>query len=167
MARRVADAVAASKARPITVVTGNAPDEVATALTGIDARFVHNPDFKDGLSTSLKIGLAALPNDVDGVIVVLGDMPLVSAADIDRLIRAFDPVEGRAICVPVHGGRRGNPVLWGRQFFAEMQTLEGDQGARALIEAHADQVVEVPTDSDSVLFDVDTPDKLAEVQERV
>jgi molybdenum cofactor cytidylyltransferase len=167
MVRRVADAVAASKAKPVVVVTGNEPDMVIAALAGIDATVVHNPDFTRGMSTSLKAGIAALPANVDGVIVTLGDMPLVRAADIDRLIRAFDPVEGRAICVPVHNGRRGNPVLWGKQFFAEMQTIAGDQGARALIEEHADQVIEVAMEGDGVLVDVDTPDKLAEVRSRV
>jgi molybdenum cofactor cytidylyltransferase len=167
MVRRVADAAFASRATPVIVVTGNEPEKVTEALVGIEARFVHNPDFKNGLSTSLKAGLAALPADVDGVVVCLGDMPLVGAGDIDRLIRAFDPVEGRAICVPVHQGRRGNPVLWGKPFFAEMSAISGDQGARTLIEEHADQVVEVPVDSDGVLVDVDTPEKLRDVRERI
>jgi molybdenum cofactor cytidylyltransferase len=167
MVRRVAEAVSASKAKPIVVVTGNEPEKVAAALGGIEAKLVHNPNFAQGMSTSLKAGLAALPKDIDGVVVALGDMPLVSSGDIDRLIRAFNPLEGRAICVPVHGGRRGNPVLWGKQFVAEMQAISGDQGARRLIEEHADQVIEVPVEGDGVLVDVDTPDKLAEVRARV
>ncbi len=167
MIARTAAAVAAAKVTSLTVVTGNEADNVKAALAGIDATFVHNPSFKDGLSTSVKAGIAALPKDVDGVIVCLGDMPLVSTNDLDRLIGAFNPLEGRAIVVPVHDGARGNPVLWSAQFFAEMAKLSGDVGARALLHEHADQVAEVPVADDGVLFDVDTPDKLAAVRERV
>jgi molybdenum cofactor cytidylyltransferase len=171
MVARVAQSVAASKAKPITVVTGNQPDAVKTALNGVAANFVHNPDFAQGLSTSLKAGIAALApqiknGDIDGVLVCLGDMPLVGPRTIDKLIAAFNPLEGRAIVVPVHDGKRGNPVLWGAQYLDEMTRLSGDQGARKLLDAHADDVVEVPIDDESILFDVDTPDKLAEVKTR-
>ena len=167
MVARVAQSVVASKTSPITVVTGNQAGKVKDALNGIDATFVHNPDFASGLSTSLKAGIAALPKDIDGVLVCLGDMPLVNAATIDKLIAAFNPLEGRAIVVPVHDGRRGNPVLWGAQYLAEMKSLSGDQGARKLLDEHAEAVVEVQIIDESVLFDVDTPDKLADLRARV
>ena len=167
MVARVAQSVAASQAGPITVVTGNQPDMVKTAVNGVAARVVHNPNFAKGLSTSLKAGIAALPKDIDGVIVCLGDMPLVAPATIDKMIAAFNPLEGRSIVVPIHDGRRGNPILWSARYFDEMKSLEGDQGARALLVAHADEVVEVMVGDDSVLFDVDTPDKLASVRSRV
>ena len=167
MVARVAHAVAASKAKPIVVVTGNQADQVKAALAGINATFAHNPDFRQGLSTSLKAGLKALPDDIDGVVVCLGDMPLVDAATIDKLIDAFNPLEGRAIVVPMHGGKRGNPVLWGKQFIAEMQALDGDQGARTLLDAHSEMLSEIAIEDDGVLFDVDTPDKLADVRARV
>src|SRR5690606_24144861 len=109
------------------------------------------------LSTSLRAGLAALPDTLDGVVVLLGDMPFLAGGTIDRLIAAFDPAAGRAICVPVSGGRRGNPVLWGRRFLAEMQGLTGDAGARGLLARHAGAVFEVPVDDSGVLIDLDTP----------
>jgi molybdenum cofactor cytidylyltransferase len=92
---------------------------------------------------------------------LLGDMPRVASAHIDRLIAAFNPGEGRAICVPTWRAKRGNPVLWSARFFPEMRVLEGDTGARALIRAHAEQVCEVEMPDDGVLLDVDTPDALA------
>src|SRR5207253_7907420 len=113
------------------------------------------------LSTSLRAGLAAVPNTADGVIVCLGDMPLVGGLEIDKLISAFNHNEHRTIIVPVHGGERGNPVLWGRQHFADMAKLEGDRGARQLIDANADQVTEVAMRSDTVLADFDTPESLS------
>jgi len=166
MVARVARSVADSKARFITIVTGNQPDKVKAAVNGIEAKFVHNPDFAQGLSTSLKAGIAALPGDIDGVIVCLGDMPLVSQGTIDKLIAAFNPLEGRAIVVPMHGGKRGNPILWAARYLDDMTHLSGDQGARKLLDVHADEIVEVPIDDESVLFDVDTPDKLAEAKTR-
>ena len=94
---------------------------------------MHNPDFAEGLSTSLKAGIAAVPRDVDGAIVCLGDMPQVTRALIDKLIGAFDPERGALVVVPTIDGQRGNPVVWARRFFPELMALEGDVGARHLI----------------------------------
>ncbi len=166
MVARVAAQITASKAESTIVVTGHEADTVKTALEDMATSFVHNPDYLSGLSTSLKTGLKALPDNIDGVIVCLGDMPLLKAEHIDQLIQAFDPIEGRSICVPIHGRKRGNPVLWGRQYIAEILAVTGDIGARHLLEEHADQVFEVSVDADGVLFDVDTPERLAELKNR-
>ena len=93
----------------------------------------------------------------------LGDMPRGSAAQIDRLIAAFDAAAGRAICVPTHRGKRGNPVLWAARFFAEMEAVAGDVGARHLIGEHEDMVHEVESGDDGVLVDIDTPEALTEL----
>ena len=121
---------------------------------------VHNPSFADGLSTSLKAGLAALPSGVDGALICLGDMPQVSAEMIDRLIAAFDPDRSALIVVPTFEGKRGNPVLWSRRFFHELGALEGDVGARHLIGQFPDAVVEVPVTGQGAFFDIDTPEAL-------
>jgi molybdenum cofactor cytidylyltransferase len=84
-------------------------------------------------------------------------MPLVTAADIDQLIEAYDPGEGRLIVIPTHHGKRGNPVLWDRGFFVEMASLTGDTGARALLLRHAEHVADVELTHDGVLRDFDTP----------
>jgi len=105
--------------------------------------------------------IAALPADIDGAVICLGDMPRVTAALIDRLIDAFDPDAGRAICVPVYRGKRGNPVLWAARFFPEIDRLTGDVGARHLVAAHDSAVFEDACDDDGVLIDVDTPEILA------
>jgi molybdenum cofactor cytidylyltransferase len=157
MVVRAVDALHASAATEIVVVTGHQADDVRRVLGNRSVAFVHNPDFAQGLSTSLKAGLAALPEDADGALVCLGDMPLVGPTHLDKLIAAFNPVEGRLICVPTHDGQRGNPVLWARKFFAEMAALSGDVGARGLLERHADAVCEVAMPDGAVLLDVDTP----------
>ena len=155
MIARVVAAVLASRARPAIVVTGHEAERVRTALAAESVAFVHNPDYRQGMSASLRAGLGAVPADSDGAMICLADMPDVTAAAIDRLIAAFDPAERRAICVPTHNGQRGNPVLWARRFIPEMQALTGDTGARALITKHAGFVFEVAMDDAGVLFDVD------------
>ncbi|WP_431856454.1 NTP transferase domain-containing protein [Azospirillum sp.] len=162
---RTVDAVLASSARPVVVVTGHQADAVRAALGDRPVTVAHNPDFAEGLSTSLRVGLAALPADVDGALVCLGDMPAVAPGVLDRLIAAYNPTEGRAICVPVAHGRRGNPVLWDRRFFADMARVSGDTGAKHLIGENADQVCEIQVDGNGVLEDVDTPDGLARLME--
>jgi molybdenum cofactor cytidylyltransferase len=161
MVRRSAENILESRARPVIAVTGHERDRTEAALAGLDLSFAHNQDYADGLSTSLKVGLAGLDEDIDGILVCLGDMPRVSPETVDKLISAFDPVEGRAICVPTWRGKRGNPVLWARRFFEEMMEVSGDVGARHLIGAYADLVVEVEMADDGVMIDVDTPDALA------
>jgi molybdenum cofactor cytidylyltransferase len=160
MVSHVIESLQASQARPLAVVTGHDYAAVEAVLPKRGFTLTHNPDYASGLSSSLRRGLAALPETIDGVLVCLGDMPRISTAIVDRLIAAFNPLEGRAICVPTWQGKRGNPVLFARRFFPEMQEIGGDTGARALIGEHAEVVCEVPMDDDAVLLDIDTPEAL-------
>jgi molybdenum cofactor cytidylyltransferase len=166
MAARVAQRLLASRARPIVAVLGNQADEVDAALGKLPVERVRNPDFADGLSTSLKRGVVALPADLAGALICLGDMPLISGRHIDRLITAFNPLEGRAIIVPTRRGKRGNPVLWSKRFFPAMAALAGDVGAKHLIGEHAELVAEVEMDDDAILVDIDTPEALDAVRQK-
>jgi molybdenum cofactor cytidylyltransferase len=165
LVRIVTEQALASTASPVIVVTGHQRAEIEQALSGLDVRFVHNPDFAAGLSSSVKAGISAIADDTDGAVVCLGDMPLIDARLIDRLSKAFAPDSGALIVVPVAAGRRGNPVLWSRRFFPELMTLDGDIGARHLIAKHADAVTEVEVEGKSAFLDIDTPEMLAEAQE--
>jgi len=160
MVAHVARRLLASRARPIIAVLGNQADMVEAALGKLPVERVRNPEFASGLSTSLRRGISALPPDLDGVMVCLGDMPLISGRHLDRLIAAFNPLEGRAIIVPTRRSKRGNPVLWSKRFFPEMAEIAGDVGAKHLIVEHAELVAEVEMDDDAVLVDIDTPDAL-------
>ncbi len=157
----VVDAVLASTADPVIVVLGHEADRVRNALSGRDLVFVFNPAHEEGLSTSLRRGIAAVPDHADGALICLGDMPRLSTATAERLIAAFDPDDDRHICVPTFAGKRGNPVLIGRRFFAEIHELTGDVGARQIVAAYPDLTATVAMDDDAVLDDVDTPDALA------
>jgi len=155
--RHVAEAAVGSRARPVLVVVGHQADDVRKALSGVEVAFIDNPDYAGGLSGSLKRGIDALARQSDGALILLGDMPQIEAAHIDRLIAAFVP---GAIVVPTHRGKRGNPVLWPAARFAEMAQLEGDVGAKELIRRHAAQVREVELSSEAIFVDVDTPEAL-------
>jgi molybdenum cofactor cytidylyltransferase len=156
MIGRVVDALLGSEVERVVVVTGHEQERVQAALAGRDVSFVHNPEHAAGMSTSLRAGVRALGPGVDAVLVCLGDMPWIAPAHVNALIDAFQPVEGREICVPMYQGKRGNPVLFGARFFEEMGQLAGDVGARALLDAHAEVVFQVPVDHSGVLVDVDT-----------
>jgi molybdenum cofactor cytidylyltransferase len=124
---------------------------------------VRNPDYAKGLSASLKAGIRAVPENCDGALVLLGDMPEINSALLDRMIAGFSPADGRAICVAVHEQRRGNPVLFAGRFFPDIEKLAGDVGAKDLVSRHEDVVCEFEAGG-AVLRDIDTPDALAELR---
>lgn len=161
MLRGVVEQVLAARVDRVMVVTGHQRRQVEQVLAGCPVELVHNPDFDAGISTSLRAGLTRLGPTPDGALVVLGDMPGLRATHIDRLIAAFDPLEGRAVCVPTYHGKRGNPVLWANSYFPEIMELGGDSGAKHLLGEHQDAVCEVAFDDRGVLLDIDSPQALA------
>jgi molybdenum cofactor cytidylyltransferase len=160
LVRRAAEAAVASRAAPVVVVTGHAAADVAAALAGLAVTVVHNPDFAEGLSTSLRTGLSALPEDVEAAVVVLADMPGIDAPAIDRVIAGYDPAAGALVVMATAGGKRGNPVLWSRRFFPELSAITGDTGGRQIIAQVPEAVVEVEL-GEAAAIDVDTPEALA------
>ena len=165
MVVRAVNAALASRAASVTVVTGHQAEAVEAALAGRRITCVHNPDFGAGLSTSLRCGVAALPQSAAAMVVLLGDMPWITAGHVDRIIDAFDSADP-AIVVPERDGRRGNPILWPREFFAPMQTIEGDRGARGLLERHTERIRRVSIDDDAIFIDIDSPEELRETRSR-
>ena len=163
--RRVVETALSTKARPIIAATGYARDSVAAALEGLDVELAFNPNFASGLASSLRVGLGALPHDVAGALVLLGDMPRIEPSLIDALIDAFLARKDALAAIPLHEGRRGNPVLLGRGLFDAAMRLTGDEGARGLIGAlSSGELVEVQASDTSTVFDIDTPDDLAAAQ---
>ena len=168
MVARVAEIALASRARPVVVVTGFEGDLIAAALAGLAVAIVPNPDYNLGLSASLKAGFATLRGtNVAGALVLLGDMPHLTATTLDRLIAVFEQSRGKAICVPEADGQRGNPLLWPSVLFAEMAGLAGDKGARELLARYPDRINIVAAPASEILADVDTPADLARVRENL
>ena len=161
--RKVDDArverVLASKAASVTVVTGHQGDRVGAAMAGLQVDLIANADFASGLASSLKAGVDAIKASLSGALVVLGDMPAVSMEDFDRLIAAFVASGGTAIVRASHHGKRGNPVILPRSVFPLVAQLEGDTGARHIVEAEAQLVVDVEIGVGAEV-DVDTPEAM-------
>ncbi|OQM76621.1 NTP transferase domain-containing protein [Manganibacter manganicus] len=160
LVRRTAERALASTAAGTVVVTGHQSTRVREALSGLAVSMADNPGFEIGLASSLKAGVAVLPQQAAGALVVLGDMPDVSSADLDLLIEAFRKSGGLAVVRAAHQGHRGNPVILPRSLFPAVAKLEGDTGARHLVEAEGLDVVDVEIGAGAAV-DVDTPEALA------
>ena len=159
LVRRTAETALLSRAGEVVVVTGHQEQRVSAALAGLAVRRTHNLDYASGLAGSLIAGIRALAPEADGALIMLGDMPGVAAADLDRLIAAFVTSNGAAIVRATHDGRRGNPVILPRALFPEVMTLEGDTGARHIVESTDNAVVDVEIGAGAAV-DVDTPEAM-------
>ena len=165
LVRRVAKAALASRLAEVVVVLGHRAPSVADALAGLEVRTVVNPDFRQGQSTSVRAGLAAISSDARAVVVMPADQPLLSPALIDRLLDAFAASAGR-IVLPVCRGRRGAPVLFDRSLFFELEKLEGDTGGRAVLPRYRQEVHELRVEDPLELADVDTEEDLRRLEAR-
>ncbi len=163
--RRTTAAAVASRAFKTIVVTGRAHADTRAALAGLPLAYAHNPRNDGGIATSLRVGVAAA-GDAEGVLVLLGDMPGVSAQTLDALIGAFEGAPERMAVVPICDGRRGNPVLLARAIFPRLAALEGDEGARSILHS-SDGVLEIEVADKGVLYDVDTPEDLDQIAARI
>jgi molybdenum cofactor cytidylyltransferase len=152
----VVDAALASRLRPVIVVLGYDAVAVGQVVSGRDIQFALNERFADGLSTSVRAGLDALPASVGGVVIALGDQPGVTAAQLDALA-ALAADSGAPIVVSSYAGQRGNPVYFARSCFGELRAVTGDSGGRQVIARHDELVRELPVDDVSVSEDLDTP----------
>jgi molybdenum cofactor cytidylyltransferase len=161
LVHRVARVALEAGLDPVVAVTGHDADAVREALHGLRLEPVHNPAYAEGIASSLRAGLRALPPAVEAAVVLLGDMPRIDVRHLRTLMGAFDPGRGASVCVPTWQGTRGNPVLWGAAHFPELLALRGDRGARGLLAAHADSLREVTMPDDAVLHDVDDAAALA------
>jgi molybdenum cofactor cytidylyltransferase len=153
----VMSAVAASPIDDIILVTAAFGGKIFAAAGKGRWRTVVNPDAEDGLSSSIQYGLSHLECDIDGALILLADMPRVSTAMIERLCAAFITSKGTAIVFPqAADGRQGNPVLWPRGLFAELMTLTGDIGGRAILARYQALHRPVAVDTAAAFYDVDT-----------
>jgi len=164
LAHTLAHALAADLDAVI-VVLGH---EAATVRERIDfagAQVIVNNEYREGQSTSLRAGLAALPPDADAALFILGDQPLIGPAVHDALIAARRAT-GAPIVLPTYGGGRGNPVLIARELFPELAGVTGDQGARGVIRAHSAAIHNVPISGPPPTDDLDTEEDYAHLLAR-
>ncbi|KQV27751.1 4-diphosphocytidyl-2C-methyl-D-erythritol kinase [Rhizobium sp. Root1203] len=158
LVRRCALAAIDSGVSSVSVVTGHRHLEIEAVLSGLELAIVHNPDFASGMASSLVAGfLSEAASQADGILVMLADMPGVSTADLDALMEGFRQAHGQAVVRAVSRGKRGNPVILPRQLYDAVMRLEGDVGARHIVETAGLPVVDVDI-GDSAHLDVDTPE---------
>lgn len=178
MINHVVDSLLASSLDDVWVVSGYQSAQLKAQLATAAGSFhwLENTDYTQGLSTSLRCGLQALPSVVDAVMVVQADMPGLTTAHLELLLSAYrqqcpGDVENEQsekhsaqIVAPFFQGRRGNPVIFPRLFFDDMQGVSGDQGARDIVKLNSDTLIRVAMPDDAVLVDVDTVDQLHQVR---
>jgi molybdenum cofactor cytidylyltransferase len=158
LVRRCALSAIDSGALSVSVVTGHRHTEIEAALLGLDLALVHNADFASGMASSLIAGFSSeVTKRADGILVMLADMPGVSTADLHALIWAFRRSRGQAIVRAVSRAKRGNPVILPRQLYDAVMRLQGDIGARHIVETSGLPVVDIDI-GDSAHLDVDTPE---------
>ncbi len=161
MIRRAAEAALASRCREVVVVLGTDADIYRPLLDGLAVRVAENPDSQEGMGSSIRIGVEAVAPEARGLLLLLADQPFVTAEAIDRLIETAVN-DGRRIVASAYAGTVGPPVYFDRALFLELLTLEGDRGARSVIEAYPEEGVAVPL-PESVVADIDTPDDLTAI----
>jgi molybdenum cofactor cytidylyltransferase len=156
--RRAAVTALGANAASVTVVTGHRHAEIEDALEGLALQRAYNPDYALGIASSLVTGfLAEQSRHADGILVMHADMPAITIADLEMLIAAFQQANGKAVVRAVSGGKRGNPVILPNFLFDKVVRLEGDTGARHLIESSEAPVIDVDI-GQGALLDVDTPE---------
>lgn len=167
MVRQVVATALMSNASQVIVVVGHQAEQVVQTLEGLEPvagqalRIVTNPDFAEGMATSLRIGVAAVDKSMTGALFLLGDMPFVDVGSVNQLIAAYvtqvESGKEQDIVIPEQGGRRGNPVLWGRRYFREIEQLTGDTGAKVILQRYGDRIHRVSMENRGIHIDIDTP----------
>lgn len=160
LVRHVALQAVGSKARHVYAVTGFRHEDIEDCLAGLDVTVAFNPAFASGMASSLVAGLE-IPGamDQDGTLILLADMPAITVGDLDQLIMAFQSSEGRSIIRASHAGTPGNPVILPKALYQKALTLQGDRGAKGLIDISGMEIVEVEI-GEAALIDVDTQEDL-------
>ena len=156
----VVTALQESQIKSIVVVLGHEAEKIKIDLEGEDVTYVMNPDYEQGMGTSIRTGIRSVDKSASGAVIMLGDMPLISSKTIDRLVHDFNSNPQAEIVVPTYENQPGNPVLWSSRFFPQLSSLDGDLGGKPLIKANTDAVSFCPVESGSVHIDVDDAQEL-------
>jgi len=144
-----------SKADEVLVVLGSDAEKMAEKIKNLPVKTSINPNFRQGMLSSIQWGFESLPEDTRAALVMLGDQPLVPSSVIDKMIDAYRRAE-KGIVLPVYSKKRGHPILIDMKYGDEVRLLNPDTGLRALVHNHAEDILEVEVDTPSILRDIDT-----------
>jgi len=151
------DNLLSSRVDEVIVVLGAEAQEMEKAIVGKPVRVVFNPDYRQGMSTSLIAGLKQVSSRAHRIMVALSDQPLIDKRTYNRLIEE-SLNSGKGIVIPTYQARRGNPIIFAVGYKEELLRLEGDVGGREIVKRHPDDVLEVAVDSESVIININTMD---------
>ena len=171
----VLEAALGSQARPIVLVLGYqaaiVQEHIHPCLKTREIQVVENPEYLQGQSTSMQVGLRTLltcindyMNDITAAIFLLGDQPMITATMIDKLI-ALREQTGQRIILPLYQGQRGNPVIFSLDLAPELLAVSGDEGGRSVLKRHPDEIATLEMGELAANFDVDTWEAYLEVQD--
>ena len=152
----------------VLVVIGHEAEKIRRELNDLPLSFVYNPNFRGGMTTSIKSGVEEVSKDCDGFLICLADMPFINTPEINKLIHAYDQnriKEKRLIVVPAFQGHRGNPVLFSSEFRNDILEHKKESGCKGVILNNSESVKEIEMDDDNMLLDVDTIEDYQRVTE--
>ncbi|MCF6196174.1 MAG: molybdopterin-binding/glycosyltransferase family 2 protein [Emcibacter sp.] len=147
-------------------VTGHQRQAIEQEFSRHNVTAFHNDLYAEGMSTSVKLGIRSLPSDCDAVLIILGDMPNISADILKQIMTAYNPACDRSIIIPTYKGKRGNPIMWDRAFFSDFEELAGDMGAKKLLGDYPEFIHEVDVGSDAIFLDIDTYEAYARLKNK-
>ena len=151
--------VCASDVGQVLVVIGHEAEKIRRELNELPLNFVYNPNFSEGMTTSIKYGVKVVSHECDGLLICLGDMPFINTSEINKLIHAYvkNRIKGEGlIVVPVFKRQRGNPVLFSIEFRNDILEHKKESGCKEVIMKNSDSVMEIEMDDEKMLLDVDT-----------
>jgi len=161
---QVVNNVCGSSVDEIVIVLGHQAETIKQSIATESLKVVVNESYRQGMGTSLRAGLSALPSEVDAALIVLADQPFVRSATFDQIIDHYQQSNAQ-IVIPVYKGFRGNPVLLDRSVFPEVMALTGDIGCRAIFGNHPEGIAKVPVEDIGILLDLDSKDDVARLQD--
>ena len=167
MIRHVIEAMAKSQFHSLTIILGHEAENIANLCDGTAFRQIHNTNYDQGMGASIACALKARQDHVTDMMIVLGDMPLITATILDQLLASHlkTNLPDKTITIPIAGGRQGNPVIWGSDFFSALSDLHSDQGGKTLMKDNAEAINVLAIEHPAVLTDADTPSALAEIED--
>jgi len=148
----------------IILVLGHKADDIQKTIIYPNISILHNPQYHQGQSSSIRHGIKALDPLIDAAMFLLGDQPMIKLETINTLIAAYGK-EKSLIVMPTFQGKRGNPVIFDRRFFPQLKTLSGDSGGRVLFDENVDQILMVEVDDPGILMDVDSFEDYEKLQQ--
>jgi len=160
---QVVNNVRGSRVDEIVIVLGHQAETIKQSIVTESLKVVVNESYRQGMGTSLRVGLSALPSEVGAALIVLADQPFVRSATLDQILDHYEQTSAQ-IVIPTYKGFRGNPVLLDRCVFSEVMALQGDIGCRAIFGNHLEGIVKVPVEDVGILFDLDSKEDFARLQ---